>query len=117
MVETNKINKGENMRDGNQNGFNFKKGDMLNSTWGYGQTNQSWYKVIKETDKTVTLQEYHGIRVKVDEMNFMAGTEAPGTKKYGKPFRKTKKMYMSPKPYMGCLEIWDGEPKFASHWN
>ena len=105
------------MRNESQNGLNFKKGDMLNSTWGYGQTNQSWYKVIKETAKTITLQEYEGKRVAVDKMNFMAGTEAPSTKKRGKPFRKVKKMYMSPAQYMGCLEIWDGEPKFASHWN
>ena len=105
------------MRNENENGLNFKKGDMLNSTWGYGQTNQSWYKVIKETAKTITLQEYQGKTVKQDKLNFMAGTEAPSKKKQGKPFVKVKKMYLSPAPYMRSLENWDGEPKFASHWN
>ena len=35
---------------------------VLTSTWGYGQTNVSWYKVvgISATGKTLTLQEYEG---------------------------------------------------------
>lgn len=35
-------------------------GDVLCSTWGYDQTNYDFYKVIKTTAKTVTLEKMSG---------------------------------------------------------
>lgn len=35
-------------------------GDVLCSTWGYDQTNYDFYKVIKVTEKTITIEKMNG---------------------------------------------------------
>ena len=35
-----------------------KAGDMLAARWGYGQTNISYFKVLKRTNSTVTIQAW-----------------------------------------------------------
>tara|TARA_R100001594_G_scaffold130468_1_gene169614 strand:+ start:180 stop:497 length:318 start_codon:yes stop_codon:yes gene_type:complete len=103
----------------NNNQTTYKSGDILTSTWGYGQTNVSWYRVegVSKSGKSITLQEYDYIYHR-DEENIMCGhaTIDLGTKR-GKSFRKVAKEYMRPSDYMGSFEIWDGKPKFISSWN
>ena len=102
-----------------ENEITYTKGMILTSTWGYGQTNVSWYKVVKVTKsgKTLILQEIDS-KFNADKSGHMCGHELPlPTKKKGQPFRKLIKRYMSPKQFMGSFQVWDGTPQFTSYWN
>lgn len=53
-------------------------GDILVSKWGYDQTNASWYRVERRTEKSVWLVELE--RGSYHETGFMQGMETPGEK-------------------------------------
>ena len=102
-----------------KNEIHYKKGMILISQWGYGQTNISWYKIVKvsKSGKTLTLQEYDG-KYKASKDNYMCGHSVINTRsKRGDTFRKTIKPYFSPAKYKGSFEVWDGTEQFESHWN
>lgn len=51
-------------------------GDILVATWGYDQTNASWFRVERRTEKSVWLVELKGTTVRGEE-GFMQGHEVP----------------------------------------
>ena len=52
-------------------------GDILNSSWGYDQTNISWYRVERRTEKSVWLVELKG--TVVEQTGFMQGRAMPSS--------------------------------------
>lgn len=53
-------------------------GDILVSSWGYDQTNISWYRVERRTEKSVWLVELKG-QLTNGEEGFMQGHSMPTT--------------------------------------
>lgn len=100
----------------------YYKGQILVSEWGYGQTNQSFYKVTKisKSGKTITIRELK-TTYKASKENYMCGYEKPlaslAYRKDKQPIRKRVSDYIQPEEYMGSLKVWDGKPKFSSCWN
>lgn len=104
---------------------NYYKGQILVSEWGYGQTNQTFYKVIKlsKSGKSITIREIQKT-YKANKDNYMCGYEKPLASlayvKGSKPITKRVNIlrnYIRPEEYMGSLKVWDGKPKFSSSWN
>jgi len=93
------------------------EGDIVQHTWGYGQTNQQFYEVLKRTPKTVMLRE---LKQEFTSNGFMQGMcwpvlgqycETPGS---DREFRKRvfwgedgEELH----PQFGWMMIWDGEPQ------
>jgi hypothetical protein len=100
----------------------FKVGDVLCSSWGYDQTNASFYKVIRVTPKQVTLQEYATVRTE-GQGEFMAGTTVPDfSKPVNAPIRRAYSfrtwdnsgkaiVRMTSYEY---ASLWDGKPQRTS---
>jgi hypothetical protein len=91
----------------------FKVGDILDSLWGYEQTNVDFYQVIAVTAKTVTIQEICKNRV---ETGWLQGACTPRPNdcvKESKPMvRKVHSNYININDYSGA-SLWDGKPM---HW-
>lgn len=96
-----------------------KVGDILHSSWGWGQTNASFYKVIKVTGARVTLQELRNIETASKE-TWMFGTAIPDlNSSKGSPivkgFKADEKGYrVKVSSYAGAF-LWDGKPAEVSH--
>ena len=88
---------------------------VVQHTWGYGQTNQDFYLIIKRTPKTVILRQLKS----ADTMTpgaFMMGTCVPLVNE----FREDKVEFRMRvfgdggqeelHPEFGWMKIWDGEP-------
>jgi hypothetical protein len=89
----------------------FIEGAIVQHTWGYGQTNQDFYEIIKRTPKTVVLRE---LDVERTMDGFMQGMCWPLEKQYRKkkePFRMRVFFEDEEKlhPEFGWMKIWDGE--------
>ena len=69
-----------------------KEGAILVSSWGYEQTNVSFYKVIRRKGKTVFLQELQK-NIKYHKQD--SGTCTPTNVLIGKPFRRRITKYAS----------------------
>ena len=103
-------------------GKGFNVGDILVSTWGYGQSNVDFYKVVSTSAAMVTIQELK--TKKVGKQGVMHSDVVPiKNKVVGKKMRK-KQMYLkSGKPYLSMgngyamATLWDGNPEFSSWWN
>ena len=91
----------------------FKVGDILDSTWGYDQTNVDFYQVIAVTAKTVTIQQ---IRKDSEDTGWLQGTCTPRLNDFvkdSKPLtRHVSSNYISIESYSGA-SLWDGKPM---HW-
>jgi hypothetical protein len=91
----------------------FKVGDILDSLWGYDQTNVDYYQVIAVTAKTVTLQK---IRQNSEEDGFMQGHCTPRPNDFVKDSKpsthKVSSNYINLTSYSGA-SLWDGKPM---HW-
>jgi len=87
----------------------FKKGDILDSTWGYEQTNVDFYEVVDATEKTVILQKIGSKEERRKEWGHYDAM--PDTKqKVGKPFRrKADGTWVSINSYAGARK-WKGKP-------
>ena len=81
----------------------FKEGDFLASFWGYDQTNVNFFKVIKKTATTVTLQDWEQEIVKGKDAGYLAeyvklgygpkvGHDGQGNYGVHKPFRRKLKV-------------------------
>jgi len=95
------------------------EGDIFNYTWGYEQTNQDFYKIIKKSASCVWIK-----KLKVheeDDGGFMTGISTP-LNEYepnAKEERKIPYLYNN-EPHLnfkyGSCEKWDGEPARTSHY-
>ena len=99
----------------------FKVGDVLCSSWGYDQTNASFYKVIAVTAKQVTLQQYGTTRTESSPRS-MSGTTTPDfTHPLESPIRRAVKFcdfdggrhYVKIESYERAY-AWDGKPQNTS---
>jgi len=98
-----------------------QKGDILYSSWGYGQTNINFYKVKRLVGKTMvevvrveseeaTEQPYH-YEIRLCPLPFI---ERPNT--FKRKIRGNDRPYISVSDYETAT-IWDGKPKSATHPN
>ena len=60
----------------NRHGDGADVGDILVSSWGYDQTNKTFYRVMKRTARTVWLQQMHSELANGEE-GFMQGHSLP----------------------------------------
>ena len=104
-----------------------KVGQWLVSTWGYEQTNASFFQVVGVSEYGVKLQKYETIDTwKMDKgINTMTGTAVPGSKAVGQPrARKVIASYSNPHLYNevkvgdseGFAHPWDGKPVSVSSY-
>jgi hypothetical protein len=98
----------------------FRKGDILESTWGYNQTNANFYQVVRTTKAMVVLQE---IGKKTEDTGNMTGTAMPDPeKKIGKEIRRKVQGYegrefvMIEGSYQSASK-WDGKPVHTSSYH
>ena len=103
----------------------FKTDDILVSSWGYDQTNVTFYRVIKTTPKTVTIRQVKSTQTP-DEHNNMMGSSVPNPDEFsdwrGDPVRRTvQRSYDGTKPMIKGVfddfaKLWNGEPqRFTSY--
>ena len=94
-------------------------GDVLHSSWGYDQTNATFYLVTKVMNARVILQELRNIETS-EKGNWMFGKAVPDLKAFtGAPmvkgFKATEKdYYVKVASYAGAF-LWDGKPAEVSH--
>ena len=98
----------------------FRKGDILESTWGYGQTNIDFYLVAGITKTMVKLQKMDKI---TRQNGNMTATELPdiGTNK-GKIIRRKVQVYDNREFVMiegdyQTASKWDGNPAHSSSYH
>lgn len=99
-----------------------KAGDILTSSWGWEQTNVSFYKVLKRTPKQVQLQEIGAKKTESDTLA-MQGTSVPdeSVKRSGTFRKKVSTSYTGDEEMVGIesyelAKLWDGTPeKFTSY--
>ena len=92
-------------------------GDVLYSSWGYDQTNVSFYQIVGKTGKaTLVLQEVGKEFVETHGLSDMAGRVVPDVKyKKGGTFKKrvTKYGHVNISSYETLFK-YDGTPKYIS---
>jgi hypothetical protein len=86
--------------------LNVKAGAILYRTWGYEQTNADFYKVIKITDRTITIRKLKEV---ITELGFMSGTAVPFTEEIGgiSPWAGPEAIIYNTN---AKLSVWDGKP-------
>lgn len=92
-------------------------GDILYSSWGWEQTNISFYKVVKRTPKQVQLQKIGTVHEQSDTLA-MQGTATPNEDvERGDPFRRKviessygDGEFVMIESYESARK-WDGKPK------
>lgn len=93
-----------------------KVGDILDSAWGYDQTNIDFYEVTEVKGKFVTLRK---IRQNVKSEGPMHGTctPRPGDFTDAEPIRKKVSLgnYINLTSYSGA-SLWNGTPDHWSSW-
>lgn len=94
----------------------YQEGKILQSSWGYEQTNVDFYKIVKRTAKSVLLQEIGKIKT---ESGNMSGEAVPDISiEIGKPFRR--KLLIHGDSILGChfeygtIRAWEGRPAYYS---
>jgi len=97
--------------------MSIKLGDILYSSWGWEQTNITFYKVVKRTPKQVQLQQIGTSHIE-DQSMAMQGTAVPNeeVKRNGVFRRKVQKSSYDNEEYVlvESYEVarpWDGKPK------
>lgn len=91
----------------------FNVGDILDSLWGYEQTNVDFYQVIAKTAKTITIQK---IRQNREDTGWLQGICTPRPNDFAKDSipltRHVSSNYINLESYSGA-SLWDGKPV---HW-
>ena len=89
-------------------------GDILESMWGYDQTNVDFYQVVKTTAATVTLRK---LNTKTVDGDGWTGKVIPIKDDFGKaePLRRKVKDGWNGEPYVkiesyAFARPWDGKP-------
>ena len=72
----------------------YQPGAILESSWGYDQTNIDYFKIIKRTNDTIFLIPLNSV---VTESGDMRGRCQPGTP-------------MQTGEYVSCVGTWNGKP-------
>jgi hypothetical protein len=98
-----------------------KVGDVLHSSWGYDQTNATFYLVTKVSAARVTLRELRNIETPdekislygkaVPDLNSNAGRDIV---KGFRPDHMGEGYYVRVSSYAGAF-LWDGKPAEVSH--
>jgi hypothetical protein len=94
-------------------------GDILESKWGYGQTNVDYYEVRALTPKGVKIQQIKSDRVYTDSM---CGSCIPVRGMYiGIEMKKLVKSIPNGTKYLQLTSFstawkWNGLPNFFSEW-
>lgn len=96
----------------------FKVGDVLVSTWGCGMTIVDFYKVIKATDKSVSIQHLKSKIVSADEWG-QSGYVVPDDSNENDSQSKLLRRKIRTTSFGDCILIsnyqsailWDGKPK------
>jgi hypothetical protein len=99
----------------------FEVGTIIYNSWGYEQTNVSFYQVVKMTKKRITVREVsqsreegstysHGMawNVVANEGMFVDGGE-----ELNLTVRPEGRL-STPRYHHGCFSKWDGSPKYVS---
>lgn len=94
-----------------------KENDILSGTWGYEQTNASFFKVVKRTAKQVVLVQLETVVKEWDK--YMCGLAEPGAEKSGTE-RRYKVQNLGKNEYCHgeyyTLRPWDGQPERVSSY-
>lgn len=88
----------------------FTPGQILVSKWGYDQTNISFYKVIRCTDKTVWIREI-GARTLESSPGGLWGSKSPDETRWAGEIMRRKNW--GNRVYVDSFEIarpWNGSP-------
>lgn len=99
-------------------------GVILVYSWGYDQTNVEFFKVVKATSKTVTIEAINGQLAK-DEEGFMCGHSVPSVPHALAPAyrqeeagRKVLKTGGDGEEFVrmpyGIAKVWNGKPQYTS---
>ena len=84
-------------------------GSILYSSWGYDQTNITFYEVLRKTAKTVTLQPVHS---EIVESGDMVGKVIATKEPKGKPVRRSLRFGNAVRiESYEWAYVWDGQPK------
>lgn len=98
-------------------GVNIRIGTILNTSWGYEQTNIDFYKVVSIGKKFFTVEKLESISREVG--SFMTTGEMPG-ESTGKTFRGSYRVWgsgeVSYKIEDHYARIWDGQEQQATHY-
>lgn len=95
------------------NTHSFKIGDILVSSWGYGQTNINYYEVVKITKSTISIRE---LESDVTENGFMCGDSVPrlGRYRWDKATIKRPKNGQVRLSAYAAARLWNGKPSYCS---
>jgi len=101
----------------------FEVGSIIYNSWGYEQTNVSFYQVVKMTKKRITVREIsqsmvegsmysHGMahNVVANPDSFLDGGD-----EFGLTVRPEGRL-STPKGHYGCFSKWDGSEKYVSSY-
>lgn len=83
-------------------------GTIFTSQWGYEQTNVSFYRVVRVTSKTVTLEKLANV---ITEEGNMRGKVIPGETATGKQFRRSLRGERVSICSFEYARLWDGTPQ------
>lgn len=75
---------------------NYQTGRILESSWGYDQTNIDYFKIVKRTNDSIFLIPLNTVSTP-QPGNCMVGTCRPGEP-------------MNPGEYVSCVGTWTGKP-------
>jgi len=90
-----------------------KVGDVLNTSWGYEQTNVDFYEIVAVSGSMVTLRQ---IAASLTENGDMCGMTVPQPGKFiGEPLRRRANAYNRVNIH-SCASagLWDGNAKYVS---
>lgn len=110
-------------------GHPYKVGDILQGSWGYGQTNVNFYQVTKATKKAIAIKQ---VGQAMDQTGFMCG-EVKAVKNAfyddneygGGEFKKIPQCWIHKEeanwyvksPIHGNLHLWDGKACYKSWYH
>jgi hypothetical protein len=92
------------------NTHSIKLGDILYSTWGYDQTNVSFFEVVKVTRSTVSIRE---LKASISENGFMSGVSVPCKNNYHSNEILVRRVRSSGSVRVWSFAtafLWDGDP-------
>jgi len=92
-----------------------KVGDVLNTCWGYDQTNVDFYEVVAVSGVMVTLRE---IAATVTETGFMCGETLPEPGQFvGEPIRRRASATNHVRIHESAhASPWNGRPQYVSRY-
>lgn len=97
----------------------FKKGDVLQGSWGYDQTNVEFFEIVEAKGRKVTIRELGHATVKGSE-GFMCESVVPDHGRYiGQPETHIAQTYSGDSWYIklhdSCsLSLWEGGKRYKS---